>query len=425
MRFTTKSIIALKPALKAYWKSDDSLPGFRVKVEPSGVKSFAIRIRSRGGRKNRTDTMNAIGRFGVVTVEEARERARELLSRSTLGADLAAEQREARTAQSVAELSQRFLLEREGKIKPRTLAEYRRLFEVEIIPALGKTAARDVTRQQVAKMHHERRKRPYLANRCVTLLASLYSWGDKHGYSPEGFRPTRGIELFPEKGRERSLTDKELRQLGVALITAERIGLPPDSKRAAYNVKRHGKRKNGAPRLTKANPYAVAAIRFLMLSGWREQEALTLRWEMLDLDKCRADLPDTKTDRSYRDLGGAAVAVLRALPVLQGSSFVFPGSKPNTSLSDIKHVWGAVRQAAELPTLRLHDLRHVFASVGADMGIPLQTLGAVLGHSEIGTTKKYAHLSESPRARAAGEIADKIAAQMNGGETKVRAIRAR
>jgi len=422
MRFTTRSVAALRSRDKAYWESDESLPGFRLKVSPTGVKSFGVRLRSRGGRKNRSDTMQVIGRFGVLTVEEARAKARELLSRTTLGADIANEQRDARTAPSVAELAERFLEERAGKLKARTITEYRRLFEVEIVPTLGSTAAREVSRRDVARLHHSRRQTPYLANRCVTLLASLLSWAERHGYIPEGVHPTKGIELFREQGRERSLSDDELLELGNALRQAETRGLPPDTKRAAYSAMRHGGRRGVAPRVSPANPFAIAAIRMLILSGWREQEVLSLRWEMLDLEAKRATLPDTKTGRSYRDLGGAAVQLLRDLPRLSRSPFVFPGQRPQSPLTDIKHVWYAVRQAAGLPALRLHDLRHAYASTGADMGVPLLTLGAVLGHSTIETTKKYAHLGESPSARAAEDISAAIAARLEGRSTEVRHI---
>lgn len=422
MRLTTKTVSALRPKSTTYWVSDDALPGFRLKVAPTGVKSFAVRLRSRGGRKNRTDTMQAIGRLGVLTVDQARAKARELLSRTVLGDNLAAEQRASRTAPTISELARQFLDERADKIKPRTVAEYRRLFDVEIVPEIGSTAARDLSRRAVAKLHHARRTRPYLANRCVTLIAALLNWAEKHGYLEANPQPTRGIELFVEKGRERRLSPAEMLAVGTALRTAASKGLPPDSKRAAYHERRHGKRKHPA-RLTRANPFAIGAIRFLMLSGWREQEALTLRWDMIDLDERRVDLPDSKSGRSYRDLGGAAVQLLIELPRLSGSRYVFPGQKTNRPLADIKHVWGAVREAAGLPTLRLHDLRHAFGSVGAEMGVPLLTLGAVLGHSEIETTKKYAHLGDDPVRRAADEISASIAASLSGQAKRPIALR--
>ena len=235
-----------------------------------------------------------------------------------------------------------------------------------------------------------------------------------HARVAEDVQPTRGVELFPEASRERYLTEQETLRLGASLRTAETVGVPPDPKRAALQAKREVERarqplmrKFKKPRAPKAprepkvspsNPYAIAAIRFLLLSGWREQEALTLQWDMIDLEGKRARLPETKTGLSWRELGGAALHLLRELPRLESSPFVFPGTKAGKALTDIKHVWYAVREHAKLPDVRIHDLRHNFASVGAQGGTSLLVLGAVLGHRELSTTQKYAHLGERPTA---------------------------
>lgn len=430
MKLTTKSVLALKPLEARYWVNDTELAGFRLSVSPTGAKSFAVRLRSRGGRKNRTDSMQVLGRLGTLTVDEARTKARELLSRTTLGENVAQGLRDGRTAETVTELSALFLQAREGKIKPTTHAEYDRLFKVRIVPTLGPRSARDVSRRDVAKLHHALRETPYIANRVVNLLASLFSWGRTHGYVADDIQPTRGVELFPEASRERYLTEQETLRLGASLRTAETVGVPPDPKRAALQAKREAerakqphKRKFKKPRAQKppkepkvspANPYAIAAIRFLLLSGWREQEALTLKWEMIDMERMRVRLPDTKTGLSWRELGGATTQLLRDLPRVENSPFVFPGMNTEKPLSDIKHVWYAVREHAKLPDVRIHDLRHNFASVGAQCGTSLIVLGAVLGHRELSTTQKYAHLGERPTARAADEISARIAGMLDG-----------
>ncbi|MHB1095559.1 MAG: tyrosine-type recombinase/integrase [Gemmatimonadaceae bacterium] len=444
-KLTTKSVTALKPRTARYWINDTELPGFRVSVTPSGVKSFAVRLRSRGGRKNRTDSMQVLGRLGTLTVDEARAKARELLSRATLGEDVALGRREDRAAETVAELATLFLEARTGKIKDSTLTEYQRLFDVEITPKMGTRSARDLSRRDVARVHNARRESPYIANRIVTLLGALYVWARTQGFVPEDVHPTRGLELFPEESRERYLTQEETLRLGASLRTAEKSGVPMDHTRAALQAKRQKerakqplKRKFKKPRTPKepkepkvspSNPYAIAAIRFLLLTGWREQEALTLRWDTLDLEQGRARLPDTKTGLSWRDLGGGAVQLLLELSRMEGSPYVFPGTKPGKPLSDIKHVWYAVRDHAKLTGLRIHDLRHNFASVGAQGGTSLLVLGAVLGHREVATTKKYAHLGESPAKLAADEISAKIGAMMDGKKseddtTKVLPLRA-
>lgn len=429
-RLTTKSVMALKPRAKRYWVNDKELPGFRVSVSPTGTKSFAVRLRSRGGRKNRADSMQSIGRLGPLTVEEARTRARELLSRTTLGEDVAQGLREGRTAETVQELSALFLEARAAVVRPTTLDEYQRLFDVEITPALGTRAARDLTTRDVARLHHRRKDTPYLANRIVTLLSALSEWARRNGYVPKDFDVTSGVDRFPEASRERYLTEAETLRLGASLRLAETVGVPRDPKRTAYlseraaaRAKQPYKRKFKKPRVAKpakepeivpSNPYAIAAIRFLLLSGWRRREVLTLRWDAVDLQGKRARLPDTKSGLSWRELGGAATQLLRDLPRLDGSPLVFPGEKAGEPLSSIQHVWYAVRAHAKLPDVRLHDLRHNFASVGAQGGTSLLVLGAVLGHRELSTTQKYAHLGERPTARAAEEISSRISSMLAG-----------
>jgi integrase len=272
----------------------------------------------------------------------------------------------------------------------------------------------------VARFHTKHGDRPYLANRLLALLGAMYRWGVERGSLPEGAHPTRGVKPFPEQSRERYLTDGELTRLGAALTQAIKKGIPADPKRAAYHAKRRpGARRQGrSAALVPANPFAVNAIRLLLLTGWREQEVLGLRWDALDLDGGHARLTATKTGLSQRPLGGAAVQLLRELPRIDGSPFVFPSRALDEPLTDIKHVWHAVRHAAGLDTVRLHDLRHHFASMGAQQGLSLIALGAVLGHRELATTKKYAHLGDDPTKRAADQISATIAAGMASGSDR-------
>jgi integrase len=159
-----------------------------------------------------------------------------------------------------------------------------------------------------------------------------------------------------------------------------------------------------------ANPIAVAALRFLLLSGWRENEALTLRWEFLNVERSHAALPKTKTGRSIRPLGAAVWALFSTLPRVADSPYVFPGAKSNKPLKELKRVWGAVRHAAGLDAVRLHDLRHSHASVGVgDLGLSLPIVAALLGHTKVATTQRYAHLADDPRKRAADAVATRIA----------------
>ena len=417
MRFTTQTIRALKPTEKLYWLDDETLPGFRIAVTPRGVKTFAVRLR-KGGRANRQDTTQAVGRFGLLTVDEAKTKARGLLSRWSLGQDVVGERRATREAATVADLAARFLAEWEGRRKPGTVREYRRLFEVEILRKFGNVTARDLARGKVARWHGKIGERaPVVANRSLRLLRTFYRWAETRGEIPEGTAATKGVAFFPERARERFLSAEELHRLGEALNRAEREGLPPDPKRAGYAKRRSGKERVSAT--TPANPWGVAAIRFLLLSGWREQEALTLRWDAVDLTTGRVSLSETKTGRSWRSLGLAAIDVLQSVPRVDGSPFVFPSRSADAPLIEIKHLWHAVRYAAELDDVRLHDLRHTFASAAVEGGTPLYTTGALLGHRDVKSTARYGHLADDPMKRAADATASVISARLAGRKTAV------
>ena len=420
MRFTTQSIRALKPGPKLYWLEDETLPGFRVGITRRGVKTFAVRLR-KGGRTNRQDTLQSVGRFGVLTLEEARGKARTLLSRWALGEDLAGEHRAKREAGTVRDLSARFLSEWSGRRSSGTVREYRRLFEVEIIPAFGNVTARDLSRSKVARWHARIGERaPIVANRSLRLLRTFYRWAETRGEVPEGIAPTKGVVFFPERARERFLSPAEIERLGDALNKAEREGIPPDPKRRAYAKRRSGKAPSAT--LRPANGWAIGALRFLLLSGWREQEALTLRWDAVDLASGRVSLAATKTGRSHRALGRAALDVLEGLERVKDSPYVFPGRSPDVPLVEIKHLWHAVRHAAEIPEVRLHDLRHTFASAAVEGGTPLFTTGALLGHRDTKSTARYGHLSDDPLKLAADAVSATISARLGGRATRVLAL---
>ena len=163
-------------------------------------------------------------------------------------------------------------------------------------------------------------------------------------------------------------------------------------------------------------PVGTAALRFLLLTGWREREALSLEWTHLDTDRGCATLAESKTGRSVRELGAPALAVVRAMRAYQqaGNPYVFAGAKRGAHYTDTARVWDAVRHAAGLPDLRLHDLRHAFASVAASGGLTLPLIGALLGHLDSATTARYAHLVDSSRKSAAELTSAAVAAALAG-----------
>jgi integrase len=273
--------------------------------------------------------------------------------------------------------------------------------------------------------------RPYMANRALATLSALFTYAKDQGYRDGFENPCKSVREYKEHKRERLLSDAEYAALGAALRQAEAVGLPLPEKRqrrdATEAKAKHRPKKFDEPK--RANAIGVAALRFLMLTGWRENEALKLTWAEVNFDRGTATLLDTKTGRSERDLGAPALLLLTELKPLKKNEnpYVFFGAKEKSHFSDTARLWDCVRQAAGLPDVRIHDLRHGYASVGLASGLTLPVIGVLLGHRDIATTSRYTHLADTARKRAADLTANAIAAALNaigGGPAQpVRAIR--
>lgn len=438
-KLTKRTVDALKAGRRDEFLWDSDLPGFGVKVTPKGHRVFVAQYTPRSERGTGRRRRMTIGAYGPLTVEQARESAKSILGRVARGEDPALEAKrsdlDARAARdnTVKSVSAVYLDETEAKVRDRTLTEYRRLFDRDVIPTLGGRPVGAVTTQEVARLHADGRTRPYQANRILQLLASFFAWTETRGYRPRGSNPCRDVARFPEQPRERFLTVEEVGRLGTALRTAERVGLPVPEKlkdasrgmskkrRAKLTGRKRGPyKKRETPRpLTPANPFAVAAIRFLLLTGWREQEALTLRWDAIDTDRGIATLEVTKTGKSHRPVGAPALELLDSLPRFEDSPYVFPGAKKGAPLREIKRTWAAVRAAADLEDVRLHDLRHTVASFAVASGHSLYLTGKLLGHTRSETTQRYAHLADDARKAAADTVSSALAAALGNDEAKV------
>jgi integrase len=223
---------------------------------------------------------------------------------------------------------------------------------------------------------------------------------------PDSINPVRGIEKYSEKGRERFLSTGELERLGAALRLAETEGIAwriDETKPIAKHIPKEGRR-------TVIDPHAAAALRLLLLSGCRLREILHLKWEEVDTERGLLFLGDSKTGRKTIVLNAPALAVLAGLPRV--GNFVIAGEDAKKPRSDLKRPWAMVTRQAGLEGLRLHDLRHSFASFGAGGGMGLPIVGKLLGHANATTTARYAHLDADPLRRASNAIASTIAAAM-------------
>jgi integrase len=230
----------------------------------------------------------------------------------------------------------------------------------------------------------------------LSILRKAFDLAEDWGLRPEFSNPCRRVKRFPEPGRVRFLSEIELARLGEALREAEEAASVP--------------------------PECIPAFRLYILTGCRHDEIRLLRWAYVDLDRCILNLPDSKTGPRIVHLNAPAVQVLKSID--RRSEWVIPS--PINSSKPYGHLhrsWRVIRRSAGLEDLRIHDLRHAFASIGAAQGQSLLVIGSLLGHKQITTTQKYAHLADDPVRAANERIGSLIAATMNGTDGEVIQLR--
>ena len=408
-RITKRVVDGLRPRATEFAVWDAKLPGFGIRVRPSGAMSYVVVYRAGAGRGAPVRRFT-IANVGKATPEAARRRAKAILGAVAHGRDPAGEKATERGTLTVAGLAARFMSEHvEQKRKPGTAIFYRHLFDHIIKPELGATKADKVTRAQVARLHGKLKATPFQANRVLAAIGSLYAFAERSGLVAEGANPARRIERFEEHRRERFLTGEELQRLGSAIREAETKGIPWRVDETKAKAKHLPKAKH---RFTRIGAAAAAAIRLLLFTGCRLREILHLKWEQVDPERGLLFLADSKTGRKTVILNAPALAVLAGLNRL--GSYVVPGDDPEKPRADLKRPWDAVARRAGLDGVRLHDLRHTYASFGAGGGLGLPIIGKLLGHTQASTTQRYAHLDADPLRRASEAIGGRIAAALDG-----------
>jgi integrase len=385
---------------------DDKLKGFGVTVYPTGLKTYVAQYR-KDGRSHRV----VIGKHGRLTPDEARKEAKALLGDVEKGANPAFERRTEREAPTLNKAAEGFLAYAFAKKKAGTARGYENALRLHILPQLGTKRLTKITHGDVESLHASMADRRPQANRTLAVLSTVWSWAARHRQVDTLSNPAKGVEKYRASARERYLSKAELLRLSEELTAAETTGLPFSVDESRPKAKHAPKPKN---RLRKFDRHSIAAIRLLILTGARLREILDAKWEHVDIERGMIFLPDSKTGRKPIYLSAAAAEILSALPRVDGNPYVIPGEKAGQPRADLKRPWDAICEAAGLDDVRLHDLRHSFASVGAGASLGLPIIGKLLGHSQPSTTQRYAHLDADPMRRAVETIGSTIAAAMAG-----------
>ena len=379
-----RTVAALKAEKDTvFW--DSELLGFGVRVYPTGRKVYVVQTRA-GGKDGKRVT---VGRHGVISAEEARRRAALIVARIKAGEEPVPEPMAVMLAKgpTVADLAAVYLDQVVAvRLKPASAKTYRGVIEKHILPALGRKAALSVDHAAVTALHHGLAETPAMANRAVEMLFRIYRAAEERELIPEGSNPCRQVAMNRQRRHERFLTDEEFRRLGRVLDEAEQSG--GSMARAAM------------------------AIRLLLLTGCRKNEILSLRWDHVDLEAREMRLGDSKTGPRTVQLSPAATAVLARVPRIEGNPHVVPGTRRGSRMSGLQRPWVRIRKSAGLEDMRLHDCRHSFASRALALGESLPMIGRLLGHSQVQTTARYAHLARDSVHEAAQRVSIRIEANL-------------
>lgn len=374
---------------------DPELRGFGCRCQKDG-KFFMLKYSINGRQRFYT-----IGEWnGDLTPEKARGEAEKLRGKIRDGIDPMTLKESDRKIPVVKNAFPEFLDEVAAKRSKRTHVEYKRTYEKFILKQIGNYRIDAVARPDIAKLHHSNADTPYQANRILALLSSFFSWCEKNGYRADGINPCRHVEKFKESSRERFLSESEIYRLGEALKEFE--------EKNRYVTEHPHKKKKGAKQEDRITNYITAAIRLLLLTGARCNEILTLKWADVDFERKLIRLQESKTGQKTIYLSAPALQLLAEMPRIKDNPYVICGKKEGSHLVNIKDPWGQIRKMAQLDDVRIHDLRHNYASTAVVSGHHLKVIGSLLGHADTKTTERYAHLANDPLQTASEAISNRI-----------------
>lgn len=366
---------------------DETFPGFGLRVQPSGAKAYQLQYRDHRRKSCRL----TLGRYPALEPNEARELAR--LKMATLLLEVTSDETEkqAPPVATFAELTDRYLREHaEIYKKNRSVHEDGRLLAKVILPKLEARPVNGVTRGDISSFHASLVKTPVQANRVLALLSKIFNLAEVWDLRPDGTNPCRHVRKFPERARRRYLSANELEMLGAVLAKAERGGTE--------------------------SPDVILALRLIVFTGARHHEILSLQWKDVNLERGTLTLADSKTGQRDIVLAAPATQLLREASARSDDCWLFPGRNPAKSRHSLDSAWRRIRSAAGIPDVHIHDLRHTFASTAVGLGLGLPVLAGLLGHTQLATTQRYAHLDLDPRRDAAEAIASQLDYLLRGCE---------
>ena len=365
----TKAIIDYSaPKEKNYIVWDTEIKGFGCQVLKSGNKKTYVFYYWSPLTKKKGYVK--IGCHGNITVDFARNAAKKLAAAVASGLDPKKEKEEKLTLEKQSILFRDFFEDFKTKHilvaykdKGRNNMGYAKSH---ILPYFGQRKLDEITSKDVRSFLDSLAHISTTANRCFALLSMAFKKAEDWEYLPPRSNPCTGVNKYKENKKQRFLSDAELKRLENSLIEQQKL------QPASYCT--------------------VNAIFMILYTGCRVSEILNLKWENVHLSDSYIHLPDTKTGEGARPLNQKAIELLSSMKPKEGNTYVFYGKVPGQPIVEIKRAWGTILKRADIKDFRIHDLRHSFASFALKKGVPLVHVSKLLGHRNIATTMRYAHL---------------------------------
>jgi integrase len=395
IKLTKTAVEAATPKERDYELRDTTISGFLVKITPTGRKIFMIAYVAHNGQRRKP----AIGRYGEITVEQARGIAQDWLAEVRHGRDPSAERTASRQAPTVKELFDCFITDySEGRNKPSTVQSNRDRGKRHLIPKLGHLKVPDVTRADIADLMKKMAKSPVGANRVLAMCRKMFNMAEVWGLRSDGSNPCRHVPKYPERGKTRLITDAEMRKLFEYLARAETEGLE--------------------------HPFIILAIRLQFEFAARMSEIVALKWSWIDFDNRRIVWPDSKTGGMSKPLSVEARRLLETAHRMEGSPFVCPSvfdpEKPMSSHTYYQS-WKRILERAGLPHVGTHGIRHRSATDIANSGVPVKVGMVLTAHKTVTMFMRYVHTEDDP-IRAAAETVTKHRMSVIGVEPEPSAL---